>query len=136
MVNLNNVVNFLIWLLPLVPFATLILYGKKWMSDLENRFIPVAQQDHIKSIVRTVVQAVEQVSPMMLGPQKRSEAVRLISQLLSEHNIQISPVMLDTLIEQAVFLMKQGKDPSQSQVLQAVGQVVSGQAPISIPVSK
>ena len=122
-INANNVLTFIIWLLPLIPFAMIGVYLKGWTSRMEAKFIPVAEQDHIKSIVRSAVTAVEQTCPQMLGPQKRSEAVRIITQLLSEHGLNVSPVMLDTLIEQAVFLIGKGNDPTQTQVMAAVGQV-------------
>jgi len=122
-INSNNILTFIIWILPLIPFGMLGVYLKGWTVRIENKFIPVAEQDHIKSIVRSAVTAVEQTCPQMLGPQKRSEAVRVITQLLNEHGLNVSPVMLDTLIEQAVFLIGKGNDPTQTQVIQAVGQV-------------
>ena len=124
-INANNVLTFIIWLLPLIPFAMIGVYLKGWTSRIEAKFIPIAEQDHIKSIVRSAVTAVEQTCPQMLGPQKRSEAVRIISQLLNEHGLAVSPVMLDTLIEQAVFLIGKGNDPTQTQLIGAVGQVAT-----------
>lgn len=124
-INSNNVLTFIIWLLPLFPWGYTLIAGKAALQRMENKFIPVAEQDHIKSIVRSAVTAVEQTCPQMLGPQKRSEAVRIITQLLSEHGLNVSPVMLDTLIEQAVFLIGKGNDPTQTQLIGAVGQVAT-----------
>lgn len=132
-INSNNILTFIIWVLPLVPFGLIAVYLKGWTQRIENKFIPVAEQDHIKSIVRSAVTAVEQTCPQLFGPQKRSEAVRIITQLLNEHGLQVSPVMLDTLIEQAVFLIKKGNDPTQTQMINAVGQIAGNLDKVAAP---
>ena len=106
--NLDQVIQIVLLLLPLLPMPLIIASFKR----LENRLVPASEQDRVKAIVRSVVMAVEQTCVMMAGPDKKGEAVRLISGLLAEHGLKVSPAMLDTLIEQAVYVVNQGQDPS------------------------
>jgi hypothetical protein len=77
---------------------------------------PAQKQDAVKSVARSVVAAVEQQCAQMDGPSKKKEAVRVASQLLNEMHIPVSPVLLDTLLEQAVlFLSNPSADPSATQ---------------------
>jgi hypothetical protein len=90
---------------------------------LYKRFVPpseAAKLEHAKSVVRTVVMGVEQTCSAMQGPDKKEEATRLITQLLNEVNIKPSPVLVSTLIEQAVYAINQGQDPQATQAVPSV----------------
>lgn len=85
---------------------------------LYKKYVPPSRQaqlEHAKSVTRMVVAGVEQTCDALTGPNKKSEATRLITQLLAEAHIQVSPTLVDALIEQAVYAVNQGKDPQVTQ---------------------
>lgn len=87
---------------------------KQWVA-----MSPAQKHEQLKSVVRSVVAAVEQQCGAMDGPSKKKEAVRVASQLLGDMHLNVSPVLLDTLIEQAVLLLNSGNaqvDPQATQV--------------------
>lgn len=96
-------------LFPLVVSAAVYLY-KKYVPPSKQ-----AQLEHAKSVTRMVVAGVEQTCVALTGPNKKSEATRLITQLLGEAHITVSPTLVDALIEQAVYAINQGKDPQVTQ---------------------
>lgn len=123
-INIDQIVQILILLLPLVPMGYLMAQFKAHRKQIEDKLIPVQQQAHVESVVRSVVMAVQQSCPDLIGPQKKYEAIRMGQQLLGEAGIHVSQSMLETLIEQAVYRIKLGQDPSQTQMIKAVEGVV------------
>jgi hypothetical protein len=89
-------------LFPMVVSASVYIYKK---------YVPMSEQQklaHSKSLIISVVMGVEQACAAMNGPDKKSEALRLVNQLLSEAHISISPTLIDSLIEQAAYTVNQG----------------------------
>lgn len=123
-ISIDQVIQILILLLPLVPMGYITAQFKAHRKQIEDKLIPIQQQAHVESVVRSVVMAVQQSCPELVGPQKKYEAIRMGQQLLGEAGIHVSQGMLETLIEQAVYRIKLGQDPSQTQLMQAVGGVV------------
>lgn len=77
---------------------------------LYQRFVPPSKQAqlaHASSIVGVVVNGVEQACAVMEGPDKKAEAIRIINQLLVEARLKVSPVLVDSLIEDAVYAINQ-----------------------------
>lgn len=92
---------------------------------LYNRFVPPSKQAqlaHASSVVGVVVNGVEQACVAMNGPDKKAEATRLINQLLAESKLKVSPTLVDSLIEDAVYAInqKQGNALASTQVVPVV----------------
>lgn len=123
-INGDLVIQVVLALLPVIPVGTIsalvLSQFKAHRKAIEDRLIPVQQQAHVESLVRSCVMAVEQTCGSLIGPQKKFEAVRMAQGLLGEAGIHVSQAMLETLIEQAVFRIKQGTDPSETQVVKAL----------------
>jgi hypothetical protein len=75
-----------------------------------------AQRPVISNTVGMVVSAVEQAGRDLKGAEKKAEAVRMATNLFEELKLPVSPALLETLIEEAVFLMNQSKPPVASPV--------------------
>lgn len=117
--SLDQIISIILALMAALPMP-LIVQKVLSMEKSIASVVPAAESDKIKSIVRSAVSAVEQTCSAMQGPDKKSEAVRLIGTLLNEHGMKVSPTMLDTLIEQAVLLINQGQDPQMTQQVPVV----------------
>jgi hypothetical protein len=89
-------------LLPFVVSFAYSLYGKLPLSTKQKL-------THIKNTVGDVVQSVEQACSTMSGPDKKAEATRVIVGLLGEVKIHPNPLLVQTLIEQAVYTLNQQK---------------------------
>lgn len=118
--NADMAINVVIALLPIIPMGFIVQQLKSHRKAIEDKLIPINQQAHVEAVVREVVMAVEQTCNSLIGPQKKFEALRLATQLLNEKGIHVSQAMLETLVESSVLAMKAGRNPTQTQVVQAL----------------
>ena len=93
----------------LPALATLIA---AWFAVLGNK-IRVAYEEEIntqikKNVVKTTVEYVQQVWKDLEGEEKLKKAIEQATLILNEKGIPVSEVELRTLIESAVYGIKQG----------------------------
>lgn len=67
--------------------------------------LPAAQRDAAKGIIGEVVTAIEQTAAGMPGTDKKGQAEVLISQMLKDAKVSVTPTTLNTLLEAAVHTL-------------------------------
>jgi hypothetical protein len=80
--------------------------------------VPEKKRELIEKVIGTVVTAIEQTAPAMVGNQeKKQAAMNMASEMLAHLNIKASPATLSTMIEAAVYTLNQSKG-AQTNVVQ------------------
>jgi hypothetical protein len=79
--------------------------------------VPEKKRELIEKVIGTVVTAIEQTAPAVVGnQQKKQAAMNMASEMLAHLNIKASPATLSAMIEAAVYALNQRKD-AQTKVL-------------------
>lgn len=76
--------------------------GKVLVTFLESK-LPQDKQYEIEGVIGNVVRAVEQSMPGNSPEEKKAKAIELANALLKASKLPVNPVVVDTLIEEAVF---------------------------------
>jgi LL-H family phage holin len=102
----NQVITVITALTPLYPFlfALAALLFQRLAAKL-----PHNQQAMLKQIAQLVVSAVEQMGAGKTGQEKKQMAVDMIENILQSFHITISSVLIDALVESAVYGINQGQ---------------------------
>jgi hypothetical protein len=72
--------------------------------------VPEKKRELIEKVINTVVAAIEQSAPAVVGNQeKKQAAMNMASEMLANLHINASPATLSTMIEAAVYALNQNK---------------------------
>jgi len=93
--------EFINVLLPALASFLIVIIGY-WTAKLKAQFDIKLDTEQKKSIVTTVVNAVEQLYKDLDGPAKLDSAKKYILDMLDEKGIEITELELDMYIESAV----------------------------------
>lgn len=94
-------------ILPAVASVVAILFGVLG-AKIKNAYTTNVQNETIKTVVKSVVEWVQQVYKDLEGPEKLQKALAEASVILNEKGITVSESELNMLIESAVYGLKQG----------------------------
>jgi LL-H family phage holin len=104
--NLDQVLSVVIALAPVlsivVPFLYQLLLSK----------LPAKQRDELSQLVQAGVQMAEQAGSGQTGAQKKQMAVDAINQAAKAAGVKVDPVLVNMLIEAAVYMMNQNQPPA------------------------
>lgn len=94
-------------ILPAIASVIAILFGVLG-AKIKRLYTDKVQDETIKTVVDSVVKWVQQVYYDLDGQEKLEKALERASQTLKEKGITVSKSELNTLIESAVYGLKQG----------------------------
>lgn len=103
--NLNTV-STLVYLVVSLVLLVVSLLMPKLAASIK---LSPAQHQVVKEIADMVVPAIEQTCSLLSGPAKLQEATRVIGDLLAAANVHVSPALISTAIEAAVYAMNQSR---------------------------
>lgn len=102
----NQVITIITALTPLYPFLFALA------AVLFHRLVaklPHNQQAMLSQIVQVTVNAVEQMGAGKTGLEKKQMALKMISDILQNLHITVSPALINALVESAVYGMNQSQ---------------------------
>lgn len=92
-------------ILPSIASIIAVIFGIIGMQ-LKTKYEQKVNNDTIKKIVDDVVKCIQQIYKDANGEKKLQEAIKQVSTILNEKGLQISETELRTLIESAVYGLK------------------------------
>lgn len=102
----NQIITIITALTPLYPFLfALAAVLFHWLVAK----LPHNQQAMLNQIVQVAVSAVEQMGAGKTGQEKKQMAIQMISDILQDLHITISPVLINALVEAAVYGINQSQ---------------------------
>lgn len=101
--NASTLLAFAVLLAPIIfPLVSLLL-----QRLASNPKLSPTEQAALMGIAHYVVPAVEQTCGLLGGVSKKAEATRIISNILGDMGVSLSPAMIETAIESAVYNLNQ-----------------------------
>jgi Bacteriophage holin of superfamily 6 (Holin_LLH) len=103
--------QLIILIIPLVLPPLVALSAVLYQHLLQR--VPEKKRELIEKVIGTVVTAIEQTAPAIVGNQeKKQAAMNMASEMLAHLNIKASPATLSAMIESSVYALNQSKDIS------------------------
>ena len=94
-------------LLPAIASVIAVIFGVIG-AKIKQLYNSKVQDETVKTVVDSVVRWAQQVYKEVEGPEKLQAALEKASAILNEKGITVSETELNTLIESAVYGLKQG----------------------------
>lgn len=94
-------------LLPAIASVIAVIFGVIG-AKIKQLYNSKVQDETVKTVVDSVVRWAQQVYKETKGPEKLQAALEKASAILNEKGITVSETELNTLIESAVYGLKQG----------------------------